>query len=304
MAVETCGLTKRYGDHLAVDNVSMRVPERAIYGLLGRNGAGKSTTLRLLMGLMRPDVGTVQIVGVDVTRDRVRASRNFGALLEAHGFYGHLSGRENLELSRRLLDLPATEVPRVLDVTEMTAHSKKRVSDYSLGMRQRLGLARAMLGSPAVLILDEPTNGLDAEGIEDMRRFVRELPDRSGSTVLISSHQLDEIDRVATHVGILCQGRLVVEGSVEDLKEGSSAEVVVETASPARAIAIAREHGFDVMPEGDVLVARFKAHEDLRSATSALNHLLCTDGEIRVHALVPRERSLGAIYRNAPSVTN
>lgn len=304
MAIETCGLTKRYGDHIAVENVSMCVPERAIYGLLGRNGAGKSTTLRLLMGLMRPDVGTVQIAGVDVTRDRVRASRNFGALLEAHGFYGHLSGRENLELSRRLLDLPESEVPRVLDVTEMTVHSKKRVSDYSLGMRQRLGLARAMLGSPAVLILDEPTNGLDAEGIEDMRRFLRELPSRSGSTVLISSHQLDEIDLVATHVGILCQGRLAVEGSIQDLKAGSSAEVVVETASPARAIAIAREHGFDVMPEGDALVARFQPHEDLRSGISTLNHLLCADGNIRVHALVPRERSLGAIYRNAPRVTN
>lgn len=304
MAVETCGLTKRYGEQIAVDNVSMRVPERAIYGFLGRNGAGKSTTLRLLMGLITPDAGTVQIAGVDVARDRVKASRNVGALLEAHGFYGHLSGRENLELSRRLLDLPAREVPRVLDLTEMTVHSEKRVSDYSLGMRQRLGLARAMLGSPPVLILDEPTNGLDAEGIEDMRRFVRELPDRSGSTVLISSHQLDEIDRVATHVGILCQGRLVVEGSVEELRAGSIAEVAVETASPLRAIEIAREHGFDVISEDGVLVARFGAREDLRSASSALNRLLCVAGGIRVYALVPRERSLESIYRNALGVTN
>src|SRR5690606_20112858 len=203
IAIETRGLTRRFGDRAAVDAVSMSVPERSIYGFLGRNGAGKTTTIKLLLGLLKADAGSARIAGIDVAADRIGAARKIGALLEAQGFHPHLGGRENLDLTRRLLGLPATEIDRVLDIAEMTAHARRRVADYSLGMRQRLGLARAMLGAPPVLILDEPTNGLDPEGIADMRRFLRELPARSGATVLLSSHLLGEIEQVATHVGIL-----------------------------------------------------------------------------------------------------
>ena len=160
-AIETTGLTRRFKRHLAVDAVSMTVPEQAVYGFLGRNGAGKTTTLKMLLGLIRPSGGAARICGVDVGADRLGAARKVGALLEAHGFYGNLSGRENLDLTRSLIGLPRTEIDRVLEVVEMTEHARRRVSDYSLGMRQRLGLARAMLGAPPVLILDEPTNGLD-----------------------------------------------------------------------------------------------------------------------------------------------
>ena len=177
-AIQTLGLTRRFGAHVAVDAVSMTVPERSIYGFLGRNGAGKTTTIKLLLGLLQADAGQARIDGIDVAADRIGAARKVGALLEAQGFYPHLGGRENLDLTRRLLDLPMREIDRVLELTEMTAHGRRRVADYSLGMRQRLGLARAMLGAPPVLILDEPTNGLDPEGIADMRGFLRELPAR------------------------------------------------------------------------------------------------------------------------------
>ena len=181
----------------------------------------------------------------------------------------------------------------------MTAHGRRRVADYSLGMRQRLGLARAMLGAPPVLILDEPTNGLDPEGIADMRGFLRELPERSGATVLLSSHLLGEIEQTATHVGILSHGRLVLEGALDELKAGMATEVAIETDTPERALLLAREHGFDVEQGDDALIARFAAGEDVRNATAALNRVLCIAGGIRIHALAPRRRSLETLYRNA-----
>jgi ABC-2 type transport system ATP-binding protein len=297
-AIETHGLTRRFGDRTAVDQVSLHVPDRSIYGFLGRNGAGKTTTIKLLLGLLRPDAGVARIAGIDIASDRLGAARMVGALLEAQGFYPNLSGWENLDLSRRLLGLPASEIGRVLAVTEMTANGRRRVADYSLGMRQRLGLARAMLGSPPVLILDEPTNGLDPEGIAEMRGFLRELPARSGATVLLSSHLLGEIEQTATHIGILSQGRLVLEGALADLKAGLASEVSVETDTPERAIAIARDHGFDVDAGGDALIARFAPGEEVRAGTAALNRVLCTAG-IRIHALAPRQRTLETLYRQA-----
>ena len=298
-AIQTLGLTRRFGAHVAVDAVSMTVPERSIYGFLGRNGAGKTTTIKLLLGLLQADAGQARIAGIDVAADRIGAARKVGALLEAQGFYPHLGGRENLDITRRLLDLPKREIDRVLELTEMTAHGRRRVADYSLGMRQRLGLARAMLGAPPVLILDEPTNGLDPEGIADMRGFLRELPERSGATVLLSSHLLGEIEQTATHVGMLSHGRLVLEGALDELKAGMATEVAIETDTPERALLLAREHGFDVEQGDDALIARFAAGEDVRNATAALNRVLCIAGGIRIHALAPRRRSLETLYRNA-----
>ena len=300
-AIETHALTRRFGDRVAVDGISMTVPERSIYGFLGRNGAGKTTTIKLLLGLLRADAGSARIAGIDVATDRLRAARKVGALLEAQGFYPHLGGRENLHLSRRLLGLPASEVDRVLEVTEMARHGGRRVADYSLGMRQRLGLARAMLGAPPVLILDEPTNGLDPEGIADMRGFLRELPARSGATVLLSSHLLGEIEQVATHIGIASHGRLVLEGALDELKAAMAAEVAIETDTPERALAIARDHGFDVVRnDGDAVIARFPPGEESRNATAALNRVLCVAG-IRIHGLLPRQRSLESVYHAAQS---
>ena len=297
-AIETQGLTRRFGDRTAVDDVSLTVPERSVYGFLGRNGAGKTTTIKLLLGLLRPDAGSARVAGIDISRDRIGAARKVGALLETQGFYPNLAGRENLDLSRRLLGVPASEVDRVLEVTELGAHSRRRVADYSLGMRQRLGLARAMLGAPSILILDEPTNGLDPEGIADMRGFLRELPARTGATVLLSSHLLGEIEQTATHIGILSHGRLVLEGALDQLKSGLASEVTVETDTPEHATAIAREHGFDVVHADDALVARFAPGEDVRAGTAALNRVLCMAG-IHIHALAPRLRTLEALYRQA-----
>jgi ABC-2 type transport system ATP-binding protein len=302
-AIETDQLTRRFKRRLAVDAVSMTVPDKAVYGFLGRNGAGKTTTLKMLLGLLTPTTGAARIRGVDVVRDRIGAARNIGALLEAHGFYANLSGRENLDLTRTLLGLPRAEIDRVLEVVEMRDHAGRRVSDYSLGMRQRLGLARAMLGAPPVLVLDEPTNGLDPDGIADMRRFLRALPERTGATVLLSSHLLGEIEQTATHVGILSHGRLVLEGALDRLKADLAPEIEVRTDDAARAVALARARGFDPSVTEDGLVARLTPGDDARAASAALNRAL-VEADIAVFAIGPRARTLEGIYRNvsAPPV--
>jgi len=295
-ALETRHLTRRFGRAIAVDDVSMTVPERAVYGFLGRNGAGKTTTLKMLLGLLKPTEGQARVCGIDVARNRIAAARNVGALLEAHGFYANLSGRENLELSRRLLGAPATEIDRVLEVVEMAPNAGRRVADYSLGMRQRLGLARAMIGAPPVLVLDEPTNGLDPDGIADMRRLLRDLPGRTGATVLLSSHLLGEIEQTASHVGMLHSGRLVMEGELAALRATSAPEVAVETDQPDRALALATARGFVVETTHDGMIARLKRGEDGRAATAVLNRALVEAG-LAVFAITARAPSLEGLYR-------
>ena len=300
-AIETQGLTRvfrgRRGERrLAVDAVSMTVPRGAVYGFLGRNGAGKTTTLRMLTGLIRPTQGTAGIDGVDVAADRIGAVRRVGALLEAHGFYGHLTGRENLDLTRRLLALPPTEIDRVLEAVDMVEHAGRRVSDYSLGMRQRLGLGRAMLGAPPILILDEPTNGLDPDGIAHMRRFLKTLPDRTGATVLLSSHLLGEIEQTATHIGVIHDGRLVLEGELARLKAEQTPRVLARTDDPARAAAAVSAHGLAATLDGDRLVIQPGADQGADAVSAAANAILVAAG-IAVFAIGAEARSLEGLYR-------
>ena len=187
IAIETEGLGRRFGTEAAVHGVALRVPERAVYGFLGQNGAGKTTTIRLLLGLIKPTAGTAKIFGLDVQRSRREAARLVGALVETPCHYDHLTGRENLAITRRLLGTDNSEIDRVLETVDLTYAADRRVGGYSLGMRQRLGVARALIGKPRLLLLDEPTNGLDPHGILDMRKFIGTLPDREGVTVFVSS---------------------------------------------------------------------------------------------------------------------
>ena len=302
-AIETRGLTRRFGARTAVDAISMTVPERAVYGFLGRNGAGKTTTLKMLLGLLKPTAGSAFVCGFDVACDRIAAARRIGALLEAHGLYPNLSGRENLDLTRTLLGLPATEVDRALEVVEMSEHARRRVSDYSLGMRQRLGLARAMLGAPPVLVLDEPTNGLDPDGIADMRRFLKALPDRTGATVLLSSHLLGEIEQTATHVGIVHEGRLVLEGDLASLKADQAPEIALRVDDPVRAARVLRDQDLTVTEAGDELIARLRPGYDHDAAVAGLNRALVSAG-VGVFAVGARTRSLEGIYRQASSFSD
>lgn len=216
--IETHGLTKLYGGLAAVDGLEMRVPKGAVYGFLGPNGAGKSTAMKLLLGLTRPSGGWFSIDGKRFPQDRNAILRQTGSLIEAPAFYANLTGEENLDILRRMLGLPKSAAAEALELVGLSREGKKLARKYSLGMKQRLGLAGALLGRPPLLLLDEPTNGLDPVGIHEIRELIRSLPQRFACTVLLSSHLLSEIELTADTVGVLNHGRLLFEGTPAALK--------------------------------------------------------------------------------------
>lgn len=217
-AVQTEALTRCFGSLTAVDGIDLAVPRGCVYGFLGPNGAGKTTTLRLLLGLIHPHAGRVRILGDEMPKHRLAVLRRTGALVETPSLYPHLTGRENLEVTRRLIEGKRARVQEVLQLVRLEEAADRLVKGYSLGMRQRLGLALALLGEPDLLILDEPTNGLDPAGIREMRAFIRSVPQEMGATVLLASHLLSEVEQVATHIGIIHRGKMVFQGTKEALQ--------------------------------------------------------------------------------------
>lgn len=228
--VRTFGLSKRYGDSLSVSNLDMTVSEGKIYGFLGPNGAGKSTTLKMLLGLVRPSGGEIDIFGKRFnSKNRMEILKNIGSLIETPSYYGHLTGKENLEIIQTILKVPKSNIDKVLKIVRLESQAEKKVRAYSLGMKQRLGIASAMLAFPKLLILDEPTNGLDPSGIQEIRDLIRSLPKKYGMTVIVSSHLLSEIDQMADDIGIIAKGRMMFQGSLEALHamgEGKSLEEI------------------------------------------------------------------------------
>jgi len=219
--ITTKGLTKRYKDFTSVSNVSLHIRKGSIYGFLGPNGAGKSTTMKMLLGLTAPTKGTFSIEGKHFPEDRTAILKEIGSFIEAPSFYANLTGRENLDVIRRILGLPQSTVEETLDLVSLSEFGDRLAKKYSLGMKQRLGLAGALLGRPPILILDEPTNGLDPSGIHEIRNLIKSLPKRYECTVLISSHMLSEIQLMADDIGILNHGRLLFEGSMDELQQNA-----------------------------------------------------------------------------------
>src|ERR1700729_541611 len=215
LAVQTAGLTKRFGERTVVDDVALEIPQGAVCGFVGPNGAGKTTTIRMLLGLVRPTSGSGTILGGSLAEPATYL-RKVGALIEAPAFYPQLSGRENLKVLARLGQLPLAAVDPVLGRSGLLARAGDRYRSYSLGMKQRLGIAAAMLAGPELLILDEPTNGLDPAGIVEMRSLIRSLANE-GMTIFVSSHLLSEIEHICDHVVMIRSGRIVFQGSVDEL---------------------------------------------------------------------------------------
>jgi ABC-2 type transport system ATP-binding protein len=224
-AVLTAGLTKRFGDRVVVDDLALAIPTGSVCGFVGPNGAGKTTTIRMLLGLVRPTSGTGTILGGDLAEPASYLSK-VGALIESPAFYPQLSGRENLKVLARLGRLPRSAVDPALDRSGLLARAGDRYRSYSLGMKQRLGIAAAMLAGPELLILDEPTNGLDPAGIVEMRGLIRSFAE-DGITVLVSSHLIAEIEQICDYVVMIRAGRLVHQGSVKMLRASQQAEFVV-----------------------------------------------------------------------------
>jgi ABC-2 type transport system ATP-binding protein len=256
--IQTMGLSKRYKDNWAVDHLDLRVEQGDIYGFIGRNGAGKSTTLKLLCGLARPTQGGALIFGKPI-RDSV-ARRRVGALIEQPGLYPDLSGRENLRLYATLLglDSPVRQVDEILETVGLSHKEKKPVKHYSMGMKQRLGVGLALLGGPDLLLLDEPINGLDPEGIREMRELLLRLNRERGLTLLISSHILGELSKIATRYGIIQQGRMVEQITAGELAQKCTDYLHLQADQPQKAAALLERElhlsRWEMRPEGEIRI--------------------------------------------------
>lgn len=235
--ITTRGLTKKFKTHTAVDSLNLDVPRGQVYGFLGPNGSGKSTTMKMILGLTQPTSGEIEILGEPLTRaSRTKLLPSIGSMIEAPPGYGHLTGRENMRIVQDMLDLSTAQIDHALATVRLTEQQHKLVRNYSLGMKQRLGIAMALARDPALLILDEPTNGLDPAGIEEIRMLLVDLAGR-GITVMVSSHLLDEIDKMASVLGILSSGKMIFQGSRDQLFEQSVPDLIIETSDPQTALA-------------------------------------------------------------------
>ena len=270
LVVETKGLTKRYGKRAVVDRLDLHVERGQIYGFLGLNGAGKTTTIRMLMGLIHPSAGSARLFGRAVPAERMEVMRRVGALVESPSYYAHLSGWDNLKVVATLLDVPDRRIGEVLAIVRLTGDAKRKAGDYSLGMKQRLGIAAALIGSPDLVVLDEPTNGLDPAGIHEIRDLIRRMPREHGITVLVSSHLLAEIDQMATSVGVIHGGRLIFQGRIEELRARSREHVRLEIDRPADALAAVSGLGVKLSDEGDALVLESTSPADAANLVRAL----------------------------------
>lgn len=222
--IQTQSLTFHYSkQHKVLDDVSLNIPKGSIYGFLGPNGAGKSTTMRLLTGILEEQEEAISIFGKPLKQQLPQVFENIGALVESPALYLHLSGYNNLKYIAKLRNVPESRIAEVLELVDLTKDAKRKAKQYSLGMKQRLAIAIALLSEPQLLLLDEPVNGLDPNGIQDMRRLLIKLNREKGVTIFVSSHLLSEIERMCTHVGIISKGKLQFEGTIEELAKKSGA---------------------------------------------------------------------------------
>ena len=290
--VQTRGLCKQYGKVLRVNHLDLQVPEGAIYGFLGPNGAGKSTTLKMILGLVRPTAGSISVFGKEVNgHNRLDMLKQVGSLIESPSYYGHLTGEENLKVVQTLRGVPEKDVYEVLEIVRLEGQRSKKVAHYSLGMKQRLGLAAALLGFPRLLILDEPTNGLDPAGIQEMRELICSLPARFGMTVLVSSHLLSEIDQMADHVGIIREGELVFQDTLETLHRHSRHNLALRTGDNEGALKLLRQGRVPCAQEEDyILLPRLDDPDAAKLIRYLIGH------GVDVLRLEERQKSLEDIF--------
>lgn len=291
LAIQTRGLTRRFPGGHGVADLDLSVPAGAVFGFLGPNGAGKTTTIRLLLGLLEPQAGEIFLQGYPLGARSRPALARVGALVESPALYPHLTGRQNLEVTRRLLGTPRTRIDEVLAIVGMRDAAERRVRDYSLGMRQRLAIALAMLDDPRLLILDEPANGLDPAGILDMRLLLRSLANDHGMTVFVSSHQLGEVELVASHVGVLREGTLRFQGTIAELRARNAPRVLLRADDQARATQLLATAGEAVAAiDAETLAVALGGRDEAQ-----LNRLL-VEGGLQVSHVAREQPSLESLF--------
>lgn len=293
IALETIGITKSFRKRCVVDNLNLTVYEGDIYGFLGPNGAGKSTTIRMLTGLITPHKGTARLMGIDVQKYGYKSLKDVGALVETPSFYKYMSARENLSILSRLSGgCSAERINQTLEIVGLLDRANDKVKTFSQGMRQRLGIAQALLPNPRLVILDEPTNGLDPQGMKDVRELILHLARDQKITVFLSSHLLHEVEQICTRVGIINRGKLAAEGSVKDLLNTKSGTTTFRVSDVKLAAEIIRQHkGVEVLStESDMVTIR--AEDD---AVSQINRLLVM-GNVDVSSIIPQNGSLEELF--------
>ena len=292
MIVATDNLSKEYDGVYRVQELDIRIKEGDIYGFLGPNGAGKSTTMKMLLGLVKPTSGTIEIMGKPFNeKNRRDILASVGSLIQSPSYYGHLTGRENMEIIRRLLDLPKKNIEEAVHIVRMENQMEKKVKNYSFGMMQRLGIAMALARFPKLLILDEPTNGLDPAGIEEMRELIKMLPKQYGMTVMISSHILSEIDQMATVVGIINQGCLIFQERMSVLDMQREPQIILRTSDNNHAFQLLKKANPQRTTDG----LQIGALTD--EQTGAVVQCLCSNG-ISVYRVEEHRESLEDIFLN------
>lgn len=291
--ITTKALTKKYSDKTVVDHLDLKVPKGSIYGFLGPNGAGKSTTMKMLLGLTKLSLGYMSIFEKEMTeKNRLNILKDTGSFIESPSYYGHLSGKENLQIICKLKNVPEHDINRVLKLVRMEKQQNKKVGQYSLGMKQRLALAAALLGTPKLLFLDEPTNGLDPSGILEMRELIRSLPEH-GITVFLSSHLLSEIDQMATDIGIINNGKLIFQDTLLELYEQNGIKLFLKTQNDQAAWELLTSHQLPVKQEkNQIYLNSFKEEEIVRAVK------LCVKANIGVLRIEEEQRSLEDIFLN------
>ena len=276
-AIETRSLSRSFKSVQAVDNLSLEVPRGSIFGFLGPNGAGKTTTIRMLLGLIRPDQGEIRLNGHDLRSERKTALAGIGAIVESPALLPNLTGRETLKLSTILLGKPDSKIDELLTLMELSEAADRQVGNYSLGMRQRLALARALVADPRLLILDEPTNGLDPAGIASMRELIKQLPERFDATVLLSSHLLSEIEQTATHCALISKGRMVFQDRLETLQSMATTSVVFHALDPDGLMAIFNAMSIPARQENNLVL--IEGYDDPLERSALISKIVSSGGQ-------------------------
>jgi ABC-type multidrug transport system ATPase subunit len=274
LAIETKGLNYHFGNQKMVDNLSLQVPKGSIYGFLGPNGAGKTTTIKILLNLLKSPAESVFIFGREINQNRIASLKRMGSLVEQPAIYGHLSGKENLYNRCILLGIKRSRAIELLALVGLSDAANKRAEKYSLGMKQRLGIALALLSDPELLLLDEPTNGLDPNGIIEVRNLMIELTSKHQKTILVSSHLLSEIERTATHVGIINKGKLLFQGSITGLQTLNKPTLEIEVDRMADALMFLHNQGMEVYNSANCLQLGYVSADE----SAKINAMLVSNG--------------------------
>lgn len=292
MVIDTTGLTFNFGKQTVVKSLSLQVPEGSIYGFLGPNGAGKTTTIKLLMNLLQVQEGSIHIFGKELKSNRIEILSQIGSLIEQPAIYAHLTGKENLLNRALLLQIPKNRVDEMLSLVHLTQAANKKAGQYSLGMKQRLGIALALLSDPKLLILDEPTNGLDPNGIIEVRELLIRLVKEHGKTVFVSSHLLLEVERMATHVGIINFGELLFQGSISELQSLSKPLVQIEINDTADAANFLKRNNYEVSDvDSEYVYVPYSGKQQMAEINTLLNQM-----GYRVYSINKQQKDLEKLF--------